>query len=710
MYKLICWSFLFLAFSIQASSQHLRFDVPQTMISKPVIRFAMQELREMIPDFPTERARLPLAFNFALNTTIPEGSFGFRIQQHPNEQSIQLYGSGETEILHAAYSFLEHIGYRFDISGHIRPTSFSTDTLRSGEYPTIPYTRWRGIRQHVNFPMDISAYPISEAKEYLNRLVRMRFNKIAVHSYPNLWHEVKTGDTTEYAGNFFYNRPHDIPAVPLLQQNIQYNTRLFCIPEIEPFYNNRILRSKMASEWMRALLNHAKKIGLTVHFSVEPRTRGDIPYILDNVRSAIESYPMIDELEINTEELGGWGNTCTDSTVRSILTKRFGREILNDTFVTNRIARSQTDLDNLVDQIGRNVEAIRRIRQADWFQKSPKRLKLGIYCTIVNHADLAYHLIRKYLPDTDVTIMPGHGSERSAAHFARIHKQPDDLQRTTLFSWIEFDGLMFTQQNPIEGIAATFRHFDTIKGKQPVHAVLYNHWRTAENAITARFAAESALFGPIDKHQFYTRYAHSHGFTDSASFRKAMLLLESADRISTNELPNIGFCWLGAWLNGGPFNWINRQKVIEVKQLYESIHALLNKEDSNFQRNASPIQELLRNRINASITYLGSFEMACRLQEIKKQQDGSYARADQERANDIIRQSFQLMELYMAEHAALLPDRGSEGTLINLWHGPIYGLKVLRQRYTSIPVDAPLGAGQPAEGPPLPIKMQETYW
>ena len=75
--------------------------------------------------------------------------------------------------------------------------------------------------------MDISAYPLDEAKEYLNRLMRMRFNQIAIHSYPNLWHEVKTGDSTELAGNFFYNRPHPIPNLAVIKNNIRFNTTNF---------------------------------------------------------------------------------------------------------------------------------------------------------------------------------------------------------------------------------------------------------------------------------------------------------------------------------------------------------------------------------------------------------------------------------------------------------------------------------------------------
>lgn len=71
-----------------------------------------------------------------------------------------------------------------------------------------PKVRWRGIRQHVNFPMDISSYKIEDAKEYLNSLLRMRFNKLVIHSYPGQWYETQIGDSLALAGNFFYGNVH----------------------------------------------------------------------------------------------------------------------------------------------------------------------------------------------------------------------------------------------------------------------------------------------------------------------------------------------------------------------------------------------------------------------------------------------------------------------------------------------------------------------
>ena len=53
-----------------------------------------------------------------------------------------------------------------------------------------------------------------------------------------------------------------------------------------------------------------------------------------------------------------------------------------------------------------------------------------------------------------------------------------------------------------------------------------------------------------------------------------------------------------------------------------------------------------------------------------------------------------------------MPDRGCEGTLINLWHGPVYGVKVLRARVAGIPLDVPAQQTTATDAPPLPILLE----
>ena len=671
--------------------------------------FIQKELDQTLLSRLTQPQKNRLQFHFQIDHQLPDGAFSYTINKKNKTFHITFSGSDKTEIAHAGYSFLEHLGFSFEVTGTEVPDEIIFDTLQNGKYTIVPYTRWRGIRQHVNFPMDLSSYPLEEAKEYLLRLMRMRFNQIAIHSYPNLWHEVKTGDSTEWAGDFFYNRPHPIPDLPIIRNNIRFNSQYFSIPTIEPFYDDKVKRSKMSVEWMRELLLFAKQIGFNIHFSIEPRSKGDIDYIIDNCRSAIENYPMIDELEINTEELGGWGASCTDEDVKNILIRRFGQEILKDEFVTSRIQKNQTDLDNLLNQIGRNIEAIRKLKESSWFNEKDISLKMGIYCTIVPYADMAYHLVRKYMPETEVTIMPGHGSMRTADHFSQIHKTQKDLTKTTIFSWIEFDGLMFTQQNPIEGIDKLFQQLDTLRQGQQLHAVLFNHWRTAENKMASKYASSVALYGPLPRKRYYEAYAGKKNIADTIAFSKSMRVLEEIDLTSTNQLPNYGFCWLGAWLNGGPYGWINRNILKNVRLKYDTVYSLLDQiYNKTTSKSAKDEIRFLQNRVESSIHYINAFTAGCGIQDLIASKADTSLIETKQKALKIFSSAYTEFNRYMETHTRQMPDRGCEGTLINLWHGPVYGLKVWRQKLTGIPITDPLVEGKNGEGPPLPIRFENS--
>lgn len=703
LHKIFLYYLLIISGNTFSQSKDLPFNSNKT--NSPILKFAYQELQNYL--IVKSKHGENIKIHFEKDAKLKNGSFAYKIEKSESNYKLIFRGEDETCITHAVHSFLEQLGYRFEISGTVLPATVYLDTVTAGLYSFSPFTRWRGIRQHINFPMDISSYPIEEAKAYLDNLIRMRFNKIAVHSYPNLWHEVSTGDSIEYAGNFFYNREHAIPDYPLIKNNIRFNNTIFCIPAIEPFYTDRIKRSKMAIDWMKDLLNYAKSIGLRIQFSVEPRLRGDINYIVDNCRSAISNYPMIDELEINTEEIGGWGITCTDTTVKNILVNQFGTDVLKDTFVTNLIRKTQTDLDVLLSQVGRNIAALRIIEKDPWFIAKKIDYKLGIYCTMPTYANLAYHIVRKYKPETELTIMPGHGSVRSANHFSQIKTTQEDLAKTTIFSWIEFDGLMFTQQNPAEGIEKLMRYLASKqKGKQ-VNAVLFNHWRTAESRSGARFASLSALFGPQSTTDFYIDYAKDLGIGDPENYAGAMKLLERVDLLSTNDLPNVGFCWIGAWLQGGPYTWMSQPMLQRVRKMYDTIGITidgLNKTVKN--KRGIEYLSFLRNRIITSSLYLEAFEIATEIQKLKKDSAGTYGIYERNKAAAIINNSLLTYEKYMSVHAEMLTDRGTEGTLINLWHGPMYGLKVLRKNIALIPMDAPIKPETSTDAPPLPILIK----
>jgi len=173
-----------------------------------LMRISIEELKVHLSSVAFLQKNTGFDFSFIKDGQLENGAFSYTIQHASKKINVVFSGQDETAMLHAVHGFLEHLGFQFEFTGTIAPASIQSDTLSNRRYTTIPFARWRGIRQHVNFPMDISSYPIEEAKTYLKNMIRMRFNKLAVHSYPNLWHEVQTGDSIEYAGNFFYNRPH----------------------------------------------------------------------------------------------------------------------------------------------------------------------------------------------------------------------------------------------------------------------------------------------------------------------------------------------------------------------------------------------------------------------------------------------------------------------------------------------------------------------
>ncbi|MEI6585890.1 MAG: hypothetical protein WCL56_07380 [Sediminibacterium sp.] len=641
---------------------------------------------------------------FKKDAQLKNGAFAYNVSGNSQAFVIVLSGADEMCISHSVYTFLEKIGYLFEMSGITTSSIFNFNILKGDSEKTIPFTRWRGIRQHVNFPMDISSYPIEEAKEYLRNLVRLRFNKLAVHSYPNLWHEVKNKDTTILGGNFFYGRRQSIPNLPIFKNNIRFNQKEFCIPVIEPFYEMPEIRSKMAISWMKQLLVYAKEIGLRIQFSIEPRSTGDMNFILETCHSVMDAYPMIDELEIITEEIGGWGKKCTAEQTKSILIEQFGIGVLKDTIVTSAIRPEQTDLDNLFFQMGRNIKAIKILEKTP--SKSAHKIiyKIGVYCAMVDYAKAAYRLARVYLPNSEVSIMPGHGSKRVAQNFPIISNSKKDIQKTAIYSWIEFDGLMFTQQNSIEGIENLMQYLNKINGSTQINSILFNHWRTGENITTAKYAATATIEGPIKRKDFYYSYASKLGINQKDQYYTAMNQLEMIDWISTTDLPNIGFCWPGAWLTGAPFTWMNPSNIQKVDSMYANVNYILAKllAENKLLAGKNYLQFLV-NRISTSRIYLQAFLAGTGIQKIKKDPLANLTDQEKNKAVNICNQALLLFDEYLKLHVKMMPDRGSEGTLINMWHAPIYGLKVLRNKYGAIPLDVLPVLDKEIDAPPLPI-------
>ncbi len=662
------------------------------------LNLASEELTGFLEKASGTKNKFEVIFRFEKSYT--QGEFSYT---QTGKNKFILAGGEPIAVLHAVYSLLEEVGYTFDITGVTPPEKVNLFALDGIDKKIVPHVRWRGIRQHVNFPMDISSYPIDEAQEYLKNLVRLRFNKIVIHSYPNQWYEVRYRDTTEYAGHFFYGDMHTFYDNELIREKVRFNDSIFCIPAAEPFYFNEQKRSEIAVSWMKQLIEHAKKLGLRVQFSFEPRM-SSVEKIIETSRQILDTYPGIDELELITEETGGWGPACKAEDVEKTLQTWFSPEIANDPVVTAPIRPTQSDLNQLYTQIGIIARSIQQLNQTPDIRGRISEIKLGIYCTMPAYAPSAYHLARKALPGTRITIMPSHGSTGTAKHIDAILKTGDDLNLTEIYSWIEFDGLMYIQQNSIQGISQLFHKLDSIQAGKQLYSVLFNHWRTAENRTSARFASVSTLYRDTSVAGFYKDYAGRLGIKDHELYTKIMTSINDVDVFATTALGNIGFCWVGAWKRGGSYQWMNINNIEKALQTYMASGEMLSNLMSETKNQAGKeYLSFLGNRVLCSVIYLKAFREAAEIRSIKAEGQKTLSAPDKEKAIEICNHALLVFNQYMETHARMLPDRGCEGTLVSVWNAPIKGLKVLRSNFGGVPVEEPPHSVKPVDAPPLPI-------
>ena len=436
-------------------------------------------------------------FSFSVRTIAPAAS--------GRASTVELRGPDAAGVLQAAYTMLEKAGIRFDVGGPINPGAVSLDGLRGFSRVVRPAVNRRGIRQHINFAMDISSYPVEEAKEYIRSLARLRMNSITFHSYPGQWYPASLKGGTSLAGSFFYGQRHDIPDDPLFKSVVR-NQKVYCIPAIEPFYDQPEEKSRRAMDWLAEVIQEAKRAGLTVNFSMELRET-DPRLSLESCRFVVERYPRIDALELISQENSG----------------KPGGEIEYNAKILRTLMEKESH--------GRKLA-----------------FGLGIYSTGIEDLRPGFEKLRRIAPpDVHLTVLPSHGARKAVENLKAVPITAADVNRTMFYSWVEFDGLMYLQQNPVEGIRRLIEEGRRLTGGEPLYGIGWNHWRTAENRTAIAYAAAAMIEGPIEPRDFYRDYGRSLGIGDTEAYGAAMNALDDADTAARDELFNIGFCWGGYW-------------------------------------------------------------------------------------------------------------------------------------------------------------------
>ena len=705
--KSISFVLLFVVFMAGCTGQNRPIGVTMNGQSK-VLSFAREELDLFLGKNYRLTSKVDESWLLALeiDNQMAEGSFSVEHTKTGRQHKISLRGSNDVAVLHAVYTFLEQAGVRFEISGPVIPAKIDVTRLTGYKETILPKVKQRGIRQHINFPMDVSSYPIDEAKEYIRNLARLRFNFIAYHSYPGQWYgELKKDGQRGEPGAFFYGQRHDIPDTEFFREKIR-NKKTYCIPSIEPYYDETVTRGKMAVAWLQQVIGESKRAGLTVRFSFE--SRSETPDVLPTVATAdliLSLYPKIDELELITSETLDFGQPIDENAAKNLLEPLFGKDIMKDPALTKQFLSGHSGVAALSANVGHNIKAMQTINDS-LLQPKEKRGCLGLYIVVPEYLESSFHLLRTYAPDMDYAVLSAHGSRRSALHLPYAKMTGKDWGKTMLYSWLEFDGIMYIQQNSIGGIRNMIEYGETVNGQQPVQAMSFNHWRTAENRITARYASEATLFGSQDEATFYTRYARAYGIKNTQAFINAMQQIDKAEWYATTDLPNVGFCYAGVWGRSG-FGYFGRMKPANLKkgrEMYEQAYEYVRQCAVNVSKPCGKdLISFLDNRLRATLVYFKAYEKGVEIQQF----DEKNLTPEQRKAvAGICNESILGFEQYLRLHAEMMPDRGCEGTLISAYHTPVAVLKRIRFEFGDVPYDDAPVTEKVLDTPPAPITFK----
>jgi len=590
---------------------------------------------------------------------------------HSTGTTMEIRGGNASSVLCGVCEALADAGIFFEANGDSVPHGFAMDTFFRINKDVQPKFRLRGIRQHINFPMDISSYHLEDAQEYIRALARMRYNAITFHSYPRQWHKPDPNNPEDYAGRFFYGQVHKIPTDdPLTASRVQ-NREYYCIPEVENVFENPAEKSEYAQYWLQQIMQTAKEAGLTITLSVEI-TSDDDDVNTNMLHTICTTYPMIDTLELICEESGG-GKSIPDLTIEQVpdcLTKIFGTDILDaDGKVPGLRNYLPHQLNPGIVTLSKLIRALEiRDRWLAGLEKVPA-LRGGLYITCEATLCVLRPILRKKLPEgVTMSLLPAHGSLAVANNINSSGNTSEDWQNTMYYSWAEFDGNMFIQQLETDGIEKLVSMPDTDSS----YGFCINHWRTAENTLSISYTAEAAISG-MSAAQYYAEYAAKLGITDTENFCEACKKLAWLNTYNRDNLFNIGFCHVGCWLN-----WCRRGNIMSTRnfpvfieertiQSYEEIISTYTKLLQYAEtKEAVSFLRLMINRCETSILHIRSLMTLDELHEhFNFDNPGPLSSEQVDKINSIIERSRSYAKEYLHLYGEILPDRGCEGQLVS---------------------------------------------
>ncbi len=614
-------------------------------------------LRQVCPD--DIEADLPspdLTFTLVIE---PLESYCWQVREA--DSNVILSGATESEVLCAVYEVLELLGFLFTAEVTY-PKNVDFDVLKGVCRMVKPFAKLRGIRQHLDFPMDLSSYPLAEAKEYILMLARMKYNSIVFFSYDYQFHEG--------AGIYYFNQGYKIPSDPALR-DLFNNYEAFLPPEAETLRFDAAARNDFAVRQLNEMMRFAKKCGMRVSFSIEFMHHRSDDEQISLLRRALAQYQLIDDVEFLSIEGGGKPHEG--------VTRENFDEYMRESFpsLTKEQLAAISLPENLSEkgfkEIAGSAECIRYAsmaynRQKEYLEGRKLPIRIGLY---VERTSAVYcHPLLDMLFPKDVTriYMPGHGSHTCASNFREMNFAPQETENTAFYSWVEFDGRMFLEQNAIPGIADMIDYLSGLSDQ--VYGIYMNHWKTAENSLGLAYAAHAAI-DKIEPDCFYREIAE-HLEIDVDAFIEINHRFGEIDIESNRTIGCIGFCWPDDWVRKAMLTYPGSYTAEKIAPILEKTikRAEMLSELRRKTKSVNGIKtlRLMENRCRCSISHLNAAGLIARvINKVKAicAEERSLNNAETASLMSVTDEIEWYINEYIDSYADLVPGRGSEGNLVS---------------------------------------------
>ncbi len=742
---------LILAFMIFAAPV---FSAPVRIVlgpnPSPLEKYAVSELQSYLPRLSSQPISTTLVlgtpasnsslarFTPSLASPLAEQEIVVRSGKLDGRPAVAIAGGSPAAVLWSAYSFLEHFGIVFEFSGEVLPAKKPSLSFAGINVRRTPSLAERGLRLHLNFPMDQSAYSLPDFLTWVDRIARMKFNYLMFHFYSaHPWFMFRYRDAVTHTGTFFvgsyiFGGQYKLPA-DMIGRSLIHNKAIFFPPELEGMKEGEDLYRKTEAR-MRAVMDRAHARGIKIAVSFEPLgPPGDIAAHIDEwakdtpggreavmhdmtvarLLACMDAYPQADEYQIISVE--GSNDAPPGMDLKAELHRLCQKHKIpfdpDDAAMTaqreagvnlapyNAPAEASALAGGLYQPV---VSTLRYVDMALDVLADPritsrtaaehKQTNIGIYLPWGPAVKMCTPALRIMIPRGGrLQLMVDYGARGTADQMPTWDAFRGADMGLGILTWLEFDGLMMVPESWPRSV------FDCVRNARglPVTTMAANHWRVSGLEADAACLAEVPWDPSDDYDTWFNGYlTRLFGPTNAPTARRGYDALEAATLYGREHLFNIGFCYEANFINTGGYD---QHHVDAAKALYEKARqAFLDLARALPQGRPRLRAEYLANRCLCAQYHLDAIQDLARSHVTPTDPPGKLAAAP-----GFARKALAESRAYMTEYAKLVLDRGDEGMLVNYQFGMV--------RTSQMAVDSTAAVAAIASADPASPVMQWSF-